>query len=478
MRRFAAGLLLAVVAMFGTTAAAAAAPSVECPGITSGLCDAAGEVVSNLPGAGVVGDAIDFATDPAGYWADQVGGAIESVTGWMVDVMNRPVNLTSPEMLEVFAKTWAVGIFLTIGLFMAEVIKGVAGGKKPGKMLADGLGHLFLAFLAVPAGLLLLQLLVDAGDAAAEAMLGDFESTVGGLGKSLSSAQNGVAGTNPLMGIGLGFIVLLPIVLVWLLLEGRVALLMLGAVFMPFVFAGFRSRDSWETVKKPIGALVALISLKFIVYTAMALTAAVIAAAGDEPGVGKQAGLLVTGAAMLLVAVFGSAKLAQFIPVFGDEVRDAARDKGKISGTTMLMGANQAKGMLGGGGSGGGSAALAERNAVAEAPAAAGAGGGEAAAGAAAGPAGAAASAAKTGVDEGVGAAKAATDEAADAAAAGTGSAPTAPPASEPSSATGAPPAGSAPVADTGSSSPAGPSHPPVEPVAEPPAAPRGDPRG
>ncbi|MGW2749258.1 hypothetical protein ACWC5O_45175 [Streptomyces sp. NPDC001450] len=109
---------------------------------------------------------------------------------------------------------------------------------------------------------------------------------------------------------------------VWLELVVRTALLYVGAVLGTVVYAGLVDRDLWGRVRRWVGMMVAIILVKPIIVIVLMLASAL---SGGEPNT-NPANAIVSGLAIIVIAVFASAMLFRLIPGMGDDIVAARRD--------------------------------------------------------------------------------------------------------------------------------------------------------
>lgn len=108
----------------------------------------------------------------------------------------------------------------------------------------------------------------------------------------------------------------------WLELVIRAALLYVGALLGTVVYAGLVDRNMWGHVRRWAGIMIAVILVKPVIVIVLGLAGAL---AGDK---GPNAfSAVVSGLAIILLAIFASAMIYRFVPGFGDEIASARSNR-------------------------------------------------------------------------------------------------------------------------------------------------------
>lgn len=112
----------------------------------------------------------------------------------------------------------------------------------------------------------------------------------------------------------------------WLELVIRAALLYVGALLGTVVYAGLVDRNMWGHVRRWAGIMIAVILVKPVIVVVLGLAGAL---AGDK---GPNAfSAVVSGLAIILLAIFASAMIYRFVPGFGDEIASARSNRSKAT---------------------------------------------------------------------------------------------------------------------------------------------------
>ncbi|MFI1203474.1 hypothetical protein ACH4VR_29265 [Streptomyces sp. NPDC020883] len=282
--------------------------------------------------------------------------------------------------LEIYSLSFGVSAILTIILWLFAVGKRAAQGVHFGQALSESLGYLLMSFMASAFAPAAIAYVVKIMDGAAEAMLDSQRAKVSVLAVIIfvvlaALASSGIGA--PLACI-LGFALIMIMLGIWLLLVIRNGLIMSGLIFGPTVFSGLVNKDLWSHTRKWAGVMVAIISVKYVVYTMLALAVAL--TAGIWPNVAhlnfaQALGTAITFLALLGIALFAPFQIGKFIPILGDEIQSVMDARGSFvnkAKTTYDQGMSSIEGLqggsnprLGGGGGGGAGGGGAEGEAVA-----------------------------------------------------------------------------------------------------------------
>lgn len=112
----------------------------------------------------------------------------------------------------------------------------------------------------------------------------------------------------------------------WLELVIRAALLYVGALLGTVVYAGLVDRNMWGHVRRWAGIMIAVILVKPVIVIVLGLAGAL---TGDK---GPNAfSAVVSGLAIILLAIFASAMIYRFVPGFGDEIASARSNRSKAT---------------------------------------------------------------------------------------------------------------------------------------------------
>ncbi|MET7621786.1 hypothetical protein [Streptomyces sp. NPDC005408] len=265
------------------------------------------------------------ALDPLQSLADGFAKA----AAWVVDQLSNAVKVTGDvdfangSFVKTYAVVFAASAFLTILLWLWAITKRAVRGVPLTRAMGEAVGLLWLTVLASAFTPLILYTVVSAVDSITDALAGGssgakfFEAFSAALRKEQSGDSGG-----PLVRIILAGVSILAAGVVWLELVVRTALLYVGAVLGTVVYAGLVDRDLWGRVRRWVGMMVAIILVKPIIVIVLMLASAL---SGGEPNT-NPANAIVSGLAIIVIAVFASAMLFRLIPGMGDDIVAARRD--------------------------------------------------------------------------------------------------------------------------------------------------------
>ncbi|PJE97554.1 hypothetical protein CUT44_12865 [Streptomyces carminius] len=236
------------------------------------------------------------------------------------------VDFTNPAFLRQYAVVFAASTILTLVLWLLAVAKRAIRGIPLTEALTEAIGFLWLTVLASAFTPLLLYTLVTATDAVTDAIAAgtgaDNDAFFGAFSEALKKGDD--IGGGPIMLIVVSLVSVLAAGVLWLELVIRAALLYVGALLGTVVYAGLVDKNMWGHVRRWAGIMIAVILVKPVVVIVLGLAGAL---AGDEGPDSFSA--IVSGLAIILLAIFASAMIYRFVPGFGDEIvrqRNASAD--------------------------------------------------------------------------------------------------------------------------------------------------------
>ncbi len=268
-----------------------------------------------------VGTAASFATDPLGAIA---GGTAEAAA-WIIDKLAGAVNsstdvdFTNSGFLRHYAIVFGACTFLTLILWLLAVIKRVVRGETLSRSFGEAIGFLWLAVLASAFTPLVLALLVSLTDTVTYAIAAnteqDTERFLTGLSDALSPGESTLDG-GPILLIIVSLLAILAAAVIWLELLIRAAMLYVGAILGCAVYAGLVDRSLWRHVRRWAGIMLAIDLAKPVLVIVLGLAAAIL----GTPGNGDSFAAVLTGLAILFLAIFASVVIYRFVPSFGDDM--------------------------------------------------------------------------------------------------------------------------------------------------------------
>jgi hypothetical protein len=288
----------------------------------------------------VIGEAEDLVTDAVGgaaesaadaainamilYTFDAVTGAIETLTGALIDAMQTTstLDLNSPQFagLDSIRNTvLTLSLFLVLGFFLINVLSALTRGE-PGPIIRA-------AAVDLPAAILLTTLytsftwaLIQIVDATSNQILGDMPTAIGNIAGTITVAAStttepaDTAGT--LLTLLFGFLWIAAALLVWAQLLIRSALILIVIVMAPLGYASRASAGSRQLARRTTEVLVALIASKLGIALAFGIGSTLINnSVTVDDTVAVQLGPMFTGCIVLLLAAFMPWMLLKAIPI-------------------------------------------------------------------------------------------------------------------------------------------------------------------
>jgi hypothetical protein len=108
----------------------------------------------------------------------------------------------------------------------------------------------------------------------------------------------------------------------WLELVIRAALLYVGALLGTVVYAGLVDKNLWGHVRRWAGIMIAVILVKPVIVIVLGLAGALSTNGGPD-----SFSAVVSGLAIILLAIFASAMIYRFVPGFGDEIANGRNNR-------------------------------------------------------------------------------------------------------------------------------------------------------
>ncbi|WP_431985164.1 hypothetical protein [Streptomyces qinglanensis] len=341
----------------------AAAPKDDCddaPGPWQENCERSGD------GPGNPLDDPAAAADPlsslAKGCAEAAAWTVEKLAK-LVDTTTK-VDFTNTEFLRQYAVVFAASTILTLTLWLLAVAKRAVRGVPFTEAFTEAIGFLWLTVLASAFTPLILYTVVSATDSVTEVIAsGTSDKTdafFGTFSKALKKGDD--IGGGPIMLIVVSLVSVLAAGVLYLELVVRAALLYVGALLGTAVYAGLVDKNLWGHVRRWAGIMIAVILVKPVIVIVLGLAGAL--AGGDGP---DSVSAIVSGLAIILLAIFASGMIYRFVPGFGDDIaahRNAVRASSRSAAAVVASPAALVRqGINTHGGRGGGQSAPATANA-------------------------------------------------------------------------------------------------------------------
>ncbi|QLE73341.1 hypothetical protein FGW37_18695 [Streptomyces rectiverticillatus] len=255
--------------------------------------------------------------DAASWIIRKLSGAVEATGN---------VDFTNATFLRQYAVVFAASTVLTLVLWLLAVAKRAVRGVPFTEAFTEAVGFLWLTVLASAFTPLILYTLVSATDGVTEVIAtgtnANNDAFFGTFADALKKGE-GIGG-GPIMLIVVSLVSVLAAGVLWLELVIRAALLYVGALLGTAVYAGLVDKNMWGHVRRWAGIMIAVILVKPIIVVVLGLAGAL--SSGKGP---NSFSAVVSGLAIIILAIFASAMIYRFVPGFGDEIvstRSASKD--------------------------------------------------------------------------------------------------------------------------------------------------------
>lgn len=295
------------------------------PGIAREYCE--GEASGGGTGDGGGSQTLQ-SLDPLSSLAKGCAEAASWIVGKLSEAVAQTaeVDFTNAAFLRQYAVVFAASTILTLVLWLLAVAKRAVRGVPLTTALSEAVGFLWLVVLASAFTPLILYTLVSATDAVTDILAAGTGSQTdkffGSFAEALEKGED--IGGGPIMLIVVSLVSVLAAGVLWLELVIRAALLYVGALLGVVVYAGLVDKNMWSHVRRWAGIMIAVILVKPVIVIVLGLAGAL---ATDEGPNSFSA--IVSGLAIILLAIFASAMIYRFVPGFGDDIvrhRNATSD--------------------------------------------------------------------------------------------------------------------------------------------------------
>ncbi|MFF0432633.1 hypothetical protein ACFYU9_10475 [Streptomyces sp. NPDC004327] len=242
---------------------------------------------------------------------------------WVVDTLSAAVketaqvDFTNPQFLGRYAIVFAASVFLTLLLWLLAVAKRAIRGVPLTTAISEAVGFLWLTVLASAFTPLILYTVVNATDAVTEVIAsGTGQQTDVFFGSFKQALEKGDSiGGGPIMLIIVSLVTVLAAGVLYLELVLRAVLLYVGALLGVVVYSGLVDKNMWGHVRRWAGIMIAVILVKPVIVIVLGLAGALSSGTGPD-----SFSAVVSGLAIVLLAIFASAMIYRFVPGFGDEI--------------------------------------------------------------------------------------------------------------------------------------------------------------
>ncbi|MFD3513661.1 hypothetical protein [Streptomyces sp. NPDC058657] len=272
----------------------------------------------------------DSTLDPLTSLAKGCADAAAWIVGKLSEAVNSTANVdfTNPKFLQQYAVVFAASTVLTLVLWLLAVAKRAMRGVPLATAVSEAIGFLWLTVLASAFTPLILYTIVSATDGVtkviASASGGETDVFFGSFAEALQKRDQ--IGGGPIMLIVVALVTILAAGVLWLELVVRAALLYVGALLGTVVYAGLVDKNLWSHVRRWAGIMIAVILVKPVIVIVLGLAGAL--STGDGPNAFSA---VVSGLAIILLAIFASAMIYRFVPGFGDDIAAASASRKQVT---------------------------------------------------------------------------------------------------------------------------------------------------
>ncbi|WP_406444066.1 hypothetical protein OHB14_34600 [Streptomyces sp. NBC_01613] len=249
---------------------------------------------------------------------------------WTIDKLSEAVketanvDFTNTKFLQQYAVVFAASTILTLVLWLLAVAKRAVRGVPLSTAISEAIGFLWLTVLASAFTPLILYTVVSATDGVTDVLAkttgNQTDTFFGTFSGALNKGED--IGGGPIMLIVVSLVSILAAGVLWLELVIRAALLYVGALLGTVVYAGLVDKNLWGHVRRWAGIMIAVILVKPIIVIVLGLAGALSSANGPD-----SFSAVVSGLAIILLAIFASAMIYRFVPGFGDEIANGRNNR-------------------------------------------------------------------------------------------------------------------------------------------------------
>ncbi|MFD0340611.1 hypothetical protein ACFVH0_18355 [Streptomyces sp. NPDC127117] len=269
---------------------------------------------------------LDSSLDPLSSLARGCADAAAWIVGKLSEAVKGTANVdfTNTKFLQQYAIVFAASTVLTLVLWLLAVAKRAIRGVPLTTAISEAIGFLWLTVLASAFTPLILYTIVSATDGVTEVIAsssgGQTDVFFGSFAEALKKGSD--IGGGPIMLIVVSLVSILAAGILWLELVIRAALLYVGALLGTVVYAGLVDKNMWGHVRRWAGIMIAVIMVKPVIVVVLGLAGAL--SQNDGPNAFSA---VVSGLAIILLAIFASAMIYRFVPGFGDEIQGARTNR-------------------------------------------------------------------------------------------------------------------------------------------------------
>ncbi|MFF2922319.1 hypothetical protein ACFVTP_07875 [Streptomyces celluloflavus] len=268
--------------------------------------------------------------DPLGSLAKGCANAASWIITKLSDAVKATsqIDFTNAAFLRQYAVVFAASTVLTLVLWLLAVAKRAVRGTRLTEAIGEAIGFLWLTVLASAFTPLILYTIVSATDGVTEIIAkgtgAQTDTFFGAFSQALTKGTD--IGGGPIMLIVVSLVSVLAAGVLWLELVIRAALLYVGALLGTVVYAGLVDKNMWGHVRRWAGIMIAVILVKPVIVIVLGIAGALSHDKGPNAF-----SAVVSGLAIIVLAIFASAVIYRFVPGFGDEMVSARTNKGRAT---------------------------------------------------------------------------------------------------------------------------------------------------
>ncbi|MGR8009778.1 hypothetical protein [Streptomyces hypolithicus] len=270
------------------------------------------------------------AVDPLSSLAKGCADAAAWIVGKLSEAVESTatVDFTNSKFLQQYAVVFAASAVLTLVLWLLAVAKRAIRGVPLSIAVSEAIGFLWLTVLASAFTPLILYTVVSATDSITEVIAastgGQTDVFFGSFAEALKKGDD--IGGGPIMLIVVSLVTILAAGVLFLELFIRALLLYVGALLGVVVYAGLVDKNMWGHTRRWAGMMIAIIMVKPVIVIVLGLAGAL--SSDDGPNAFSA---VVSGLAIILLAIFASGMIYRFVPGFGDEIASARSSRSKAT---------------------------------------------------------------------------------------------------------------------------------------------------
>ncbi|MCX3062204.1 hypothetical protein [Streptomyces beihaiensis] len=268
--------------------------------------------------------------DPTDPLSSLAKGCADAAS-WTVDKLSEAVqktaavDFTNHKFLQQYAVVFAASAILTVLLWLLAVAKRAVRGVPLTTAITEAVGFLWLTVLASAFTPLILYTVVSAADGISDVLAkatGNQTPTFfGAFSEALKKGDD--IGGGPIMLIIVSLVSIVAAGVLYLELYLRAVLLYVGALLGVVVYAGLVDKNLWGHVRRWVGIMIAIILVKPVIVIVLGLAGALSTSSGGPNSLSA----VVSGLAIILLAIFASGMIYRFVPGFGDEMANVRKNR-------------------------------------------------------------------------------------------------------------------------------------------------------